>query len=90
MPGVYPPRIKLEAVEITEETVLPKASKAIDTYLTNNVNLGPVVVDIRILSNGAVELIYALRLLERPYRIHRIKGFRMELFLQAHQRLEST
>ena len=39
MPGVYPPRIKLEAVEIMEETVLQKASKAIDTYLTNNVNL---------------------------------------------------
>ena len=71
MPGVYPPRIKLEAVEVTEETVLQKASKAIDAYLTNNVNLGPVI-DIRILSNGAVEHIRS-PIVGTALSTHRIK-----------------
>eukprot|EP00943_MAST-04B_sp_MAST-4B-sp1_P002658 g2658.t1 len=54
LPGIYPPRIILESSEVIEETFLQKATKVIEMYLSNSINLGPVS-DIQILPNGAVE-----------------------------------
>ncbi len=54
LPGIYPPRIVLEASEVIEETLLQKATKVIEMYLSNSINLGPVS-DIQILPNGTVE-----------------------------------
>ena len=56
LPGIYPPRIVLEASEMVEETLLQKATKVIEMYLSNSINLGPVS-DIQILPNGNVERI---------------------------------
>ena len=38
LPGIYPPRIVLEASEMVEETLLQKATKVIEMYLSNSIN----------------------------------------------------
>jgi WD40 repeat protein len=59
LPGVCPAQVALKYSKIEEDSIIQKASKALQSFLTNNINLGPVS-DVRMFSGKNVMFVRAM------------------------------